>query len=481
MENNIIGRKHERAILTELYKSKQAEFAVIYGRRRVGKTYLVRELFEGKFTFYHTALSPFELQQEDSMFLYQQQLRVFGESLRQYGDYHSESPKDWIQAFSWLREFLSRQSKRKRMVVFLDELPWMDTPRSGFITAFEHFWNGWGSGCHNLLLVVCGSAASWINDKFLNNTGGMYGRTTRDIHLSPFTLTECKQFFKSRNIVMDHYDMLQCYMIMGGIPYYMSYIEKGMSLAQNIDNLFFSKGGKLQLEYDRLFSSLFVDPEKYKLIVKLLSTKTEGYTRKEISEKTNIPTGGGLTEVLKSLEASDFIIKYIPYGGAKRDARYKLVDFFSCFYQYFVAQHTSTNPTFWQDNLHSPALNSWRGFAFEEVCFVHASKLKDALGISGVQSEITTWRSTLPDDHAQIDMLIDRDDRVINVCEMKYYADDVTIDKSYDAELRRKVQSFIDQNKTKKNIHLTLVTTYGLKQNLYSGKIQKVITMDELF
>ena len=481
MESNIIGRKQERSILQELYKSKQAEFAVVYGRRRVGKTFLVREMFQDRFAFYHTALSPFELQQDDSVLLYKQQLRVFGESLRQYGDYHDEAPSDWLQAFSWLRELLSRQSKRKRLVVFLDELPWMDTPRSGFVAAFEHFWNGWGAGQHNLFLIACGSAASWINDKFLNNTGGMYGRTTRDIHLSPFTLTECKQFFKSRGVVMDHYDILQCYMIMGGIPYYMSYIERGKSLAQNIDALFFAKGGKLQLEFDRLFCSLFVDPEKYKSIVRLLSIRRVGFTRQEIADGLNIASNGALTKALNSLEASDFIIKYVPYGGSTRETRYKLTDLFSLFYLYFEGSSKTSNATFWQDNQHGASLTAWRGFAFEEVCFVHTAKLKEALGISGVHTEVSTWRSKLSDDHSQIDMVINRDDRVINVCEMKFYADDAVIDKTYDAELRRKVQSFISQNSIKKNVHLTLVTTYGLRQNMYSGRIQKTITMDDLF
>lgn len=477
---NIIGRKKEQKTLGELYNSKQAEFVVVYGRRRVGKTFLVREYFEGNFTFHHTALSPFEMTENDSELLLKQQLRVFGESLRAFGDYHDGTPEDWIQAFSWLREFLVRQPKRKRTLVFLDELPWMDTPRSGFVTAFEHFWNGWGAGQHNLMLIVCGSAASWINDKLLNNTSGLYGRTTCEIHLSPFSLSECKSFFKSRNVVMDDYDLLQCHMIMGGIPYYMSYVEKGMSLAQNIDNLFFSKGGKLQLEFGRLFRSLFVDSGKYENIVRFLSKKRDGYTRKEITEGLKINSGGGLTNMLQSLEASDFIIRYVPFGGSTRDTHYKLIDLFSMFYLFFIDSKQTINPTFWQDNIHSQSLNAWRGCSFEEVCYSHQNQIKSALGISGVHCEIMPWRSKTDDDHSQIDMLIDRDDRVINVCEMKFSSNDYVIDKQYDAELRGKIESFVTQTKTKKNPHLTLITTYGLKPNQYSGKVQNVVTMEDL-
>lgn len=480
MKNNIIGRKNEQTILDGLFNSQQAEFVVIYGRRRVGKTFLVREMFENKFTFYHTALSPFEMIEQDADLLYRQQLLVFGESLRRYGDYHNESPKDWLQAFSWLRELLERQPKRKRMLVFLDELPWMDTPRSGFVTAFEHFWNGWGAGQHKLMLVVCGSAASWINDKLLNNTGGLYGRTTREIHLAPFNLAECSSFFKSKNIVMDNYDLLQCYMIMGGIPYYLNYMEKGISLAQNIDNLFFVKGGKLQIEFERLFKSLFLDVKKFMAVVRFLSQKREGLTRKEIAEAMEMTSGGGLTSILQSLEASDFIIKYIPYGGSSRNTRYKLIDLFSLFYLYFIDAKSTTNTKFWQDNIHSPSLNAWRGFSFEEVCYVHQNQIKTALGISGVHCEVMPWRSKLEDDHAQIDMLIDRDDRVINICEMKFSSDDFLIDKQYDAELRNKIQSFVTQSKVKKNPHLTIITTFGLKQNQYSGRVQSLITMEDL-
>jgi len=480
MKSNIIGRQKEQALLEDLYQSRQAEFTVVYGRRRIGKTYLVRELFEGRLTFYHTALSPFDLAADSQELLLRQQLQVFGQSLREYGDYHHEAPATWLEAFSWLKQLLQRQARRRRWVVFLDELPWMDTPRSGFAAAFEHFWNGWGAGQRQLMLIVCGSAASWINDKLINNTSGLYGRITREIHLSPFTLAECKQFLTGRGIMIDDYDLLQCYMVMGGIPYYLSYMEKGLSLAQNIDLLFFSKNGKLQLEFERLFKSLFTDPEKHVRVVELLSTRREGFTRKEISEKTGITSGGGLTSLLLSMEASDFIVKYVPFGGSRLNTRYKLVDLFSLFYMFFLKSGGSANPHFWQSHLHSEALKAWRGFSFEEVCYVHQEQIKAALGISGVHAEIAPWKSKLPDSHKQIDMLIDRDDRIINVCEMKFSTDMFAIDKEYDAELREKLHEFVEQTHTKKSPHLTIVTTYGLKFNKYSGRVQKVVTMDQL-
>lgn len=482
MKKLIVGRKREMEQLEKLYASPQSEFVVVFGRCRVGKTYLVRELFEGRMAFHHTALSPFEMEAYGQReLLLHQQLAVFGQSLRDYGDYHDVPPKDWLQAFQWLKDFLSSKPKSRRLVVFLDELPWMDTPRSGFVTAFEHFWNGWGAGQRNLMLVVCGSATSWVNDKLINSTGGMYGRTTCEIHLSPFSLGECKQFFERNNCPMNDYDVIQTYMVMGGIPYYLAYIDNGMSLPQNIDFLFFSKKGKLRQEFNRLFKSLFVNPQKYIDVLRFLSKRKGGYTRKEIAEALGMASGGGLSDLLQSLEVCDFIMRYVPFGCSARHTHFKLTDMFCLFYFHFVEAKTKFSTAFWQENFSAPTVNAWRGLAFEEICFVHQNKLKEALGIKGVHTEVSAWRNNDVDDHTQIDMVIDRNDRVINLCEMKFCSDDFVIDKSYERELRHKVSVFVNQTKTKKTTRLTLVTPYGLKHNMYTGIISNVITMDSLF
>lgn len=356
----------------------------------------------------------------------------------------------------------------------------MDTARSGFLTAFEHFWNGWGAGQSNLLLIVCGSSSSWLTDKVINNKGGLYNRATYEIKLKALTLKECEEFYKANNIVLDRYDQIQAYMIMGGIPYYLSLLQKGMSLAQNIDNLYFSKNGKMRDEFNRLFRSLFTNPDDCIKIVRFLGKKREGYLRKEIAEATHIPYGGGLTNILNSLEESGFILTYIPFNCSTRETRYKLVDHFCLFYLYFMDTKT-TNESFWQDNLLSPSLNAWRGYAFENVCFSHIPQIKNALGISGVHSEYSPWRGSLGDDSAQVDLVINRDDRVINLCEIKYCGDDFYIDKRYDKELRRKIEVFTTNNPKHNALHITLITTFGLKNNEYSSRVQKLITMDQLF
>lgn len=480
MAQKIIGRKLEIKELQELYHSDKPVFAVVYGRRRVGKTFLVREMFGDKLSFYHTGLSPFELENER---LKERQLENFHTSLVRYGSRRSRAPKDWFEAFDRLIELLEKKDpqKKQRQVVFIDELPWMDTSRSDFITALEHFWNGWGAGQDNLMLIVCGSATSWISDKLLNNKGGLFNRTTDEIKLRPFTLGECEEYYKANGIVMSRYDQLQFYMATGGIPYYLSMLQRGKSLAQNIDRLFFEPNAKLYAEFDRLYSSLFSNADDCKKIVRLLAKKRQGFTRKEIGEITKLPLGGGLSNTLKALEVSDFIIAYTKFARSKREVYYRLSDFYTKFYISFIDGNKTSNPHFWQDNLLSPELTAWRGFSFEALCFSHLMQIKQALGISGVQTETYPWKSKAEKDGAQIDMVIDRADKIINICEMKFSDDDFVVTAAYDKSLRNKISTFKDETKTRKALHLTIVTTYGLKFNEYSGRVQNLVTMDDLF
>ena len=483
MKSLIIAREKEQALLGRLLKEPTAQFLAVYGRRRIGKTFLIREYFDDTFAFRHTAVSPLEFKDKDEKLLYRIQLQEFAHSLEKYGAALTAPLTDWADAFHKLEALLDSRKSRKKMVVFIDELPWLDTAKSGFMSAFEHFWNDWGCAKHNLLFIVCGSATTWMQDKLINNNGGLYGRTNREMHMHPFSLEETERYFKSRNITMDRYDIIQSYMIIGGVAYYMSYFEGGRSLAENIDNIFFAEGGFLQSEYDRLFTSLFGDNENYRKIVETLSTLRYGATREQISKSAGISEGGTLSTMLKSLVKSDLVSTYYNFGETKRNLYYKLTDMFCLFYLGFVGKHPTGNPHFWRDNQISPTLNRWRGIAFEDVCFVHQQQIREALGIAGVQAEIYPWKSS-PDEQkpgAQIDMLIERADRVINLCEMKFTGGEFCIDKDYDAKLRNKIEALLSATKNRKNILPTLVTTYGLKQNMYSGRIQRVVTMDALF
>ena len=475
----IIGRLFETSELQRLYDAKTPELIAVYGRRRVGKTYLIREFFKNKFTFHHTGVSPMEITGKE---LQKRQLEEFYMSLREYGLSEAVCPTSWPEAFRLLRQLLENKRSAKRQVVFLDELPWMDTPRSGFVTAFEHFWNGWASSRPNLMLIVCGSATSWIKDKLLNNKGGLYGRVTYNMKLSPFSLKECELFFKHKGIGLDRYDIVQSYMAIGGIPYYMNYFRPGLSLAQNIDSLFFAKNAPLRDEYDRLFASLFGDNSDSKTIVKLLAQRHYGYTRDEICKKTGISSGGTLTKTLAALVNSDFIIPYTPLG-VKRGTYYKLIDNFCLFHLNFIGKKAVSDESFWHNSIKSPSIASWQGFAFEEVCFSHIKQIKNALGIAGVQTGTSSYIIKKDGRKAasQIDLLIDRADRVINLCEIKFANKEFVIDKSYEEKLRQRSDIIQELTNNKKNIHLTFITTFGLHKNVYANRVQNSLTMSDLF
>lgn len=475
----IIGRKQETKELLSIYRQKQARLVAVYGRRRVGKTFLVRELFKEQFAFYHTGVSPLELKDES---LLDVQLAAFNATLIRYGAQEPTPPTNWMEAFERLIKLLEKRDAEQRMVVFIDEMPWMDTPRSGFMTAFEHFWNSWGAGQDNLMLIVCGSATSWIQDHLINSYGGLYDRVHAEIQLSPFTLCETEQLLKSQGVTLSRYDILQLYMAVGGIPMYLSYVQPGLSLAQIIDGLFFNRKAKLKDEFERLLNSLFNSPEHYKKVIRLLAKRQSGYTRNEISQKTGIPSGKGLTEVLKALEASDFIEYYKPFENSKRKMCYRLTDAFCLFYLNQV-EGQNRGENFWRDNENHSSLNTWRGQAFENACLGHISQVKAALDIAGVSSENSAWtlQGMEGQEGMQIDLVINRADRVVNLCEMKFVNTEFEVKKDYEMKLRYRLNWMREHVSKRHNVQMTLITTYGLKYGVHSGIFQRTVTLDHLF
>ena len=478
----MVGRKKEIEELNRIYNSNRAQLVAVYGRRRVGKTYLVDEAFKGMITFRHAGLSPVEVEKGASTSPLKAQLKHFYNSLLLHGMKKEECPDNWLDAFLMLEMFLESKNTSEKQIVFLDELPWMDTPRSGFITAFEGFWNTWGCHRDNLIVIICGSATSWITDNLINNHGGLYNRLTYEMKLSPFTLRECEQYFASEGIKLSRYDITQAYMVTGGIPYYLSYFKKGKSLAQNIDELFFSKNAKLKNEFERLFFSIFNRPEVMISIIKFLSTRNAGYMRSEIASTIGCTSGGTFSQALNALIESDFIIKYVPFGYSKRMEHYKLVDPFCVFYIKFVENKNKLNETFWQHNQVAQSVVSWRGFAFESVCFNHISQIKQALEIGGVSATYSAWSKREDDaEGTQIDLIIERKDNVVNMCEIKFYGNDFVVNKDYHKTLINRQELLSKELSPKMIIHNTLITTYGLKYNEYSSDFDNVITLDDLF
>ncbi len=475
----IIGRKEEIKTLEKLYESGKAEFVAVYGRRRVGKTFLVGETFKRRITFLHTGLSPLDGNRKN---LLSSQLDNFHASLIKAGMKNIKRPDSWLEAFLLLEKHLEDIDDGSRQLVFIDELPWLDTAKSNFIQALESFWNSWGCFHSNLMLIVSGSSNSWILNNLINNYGGLYNRLTCVMKLSPFTLGECEELLNTAGVRFSRYDIVQSYMVFGGIPYYLSALNPEKSLAQNIDSMFFCRNALFRNEFDRLFNSMFSSPEMEKSIISFLSSRRAGYTRNEIIRGTGVKGGGTLTKSLEALLESGFILKYVPFGLKKNEEHYKLIDPFCIFWLHFLENRKDRNETFWEQNVTGQELSSWRGPAFENVCFNHIPQIKNALGISGVSSEESAWSKKKDDTEGmQIDLLINRRDNVVNMCELKFCSSDFTVDSRYYRTLLSRAETLSEMLPKKAVVRSTLITTYGLTRNEYSSAFVNTVTMDDLF
>ncbi|MBQ9608283.1 MAG: AAA family ATPase [Lachnospiraceae bacterium] len=470
----VIGRDKELSLLKKIINDNSSHFLAVYGRRRIGKTYLIREAYEERFTFQHAGLFEGTLKE---------QLFAFETSIKDAGGESSKNPQSWLEAFENLKELI-RNSKEKKKIIFIDELSWMDTPKSNLLTALEHFWNSWASARKDIVLIACASATSWMLSKVVHNKGGLYNRLTEQINLQPFSLAECEEYMRVNGLSFNKEQILQYYMIFGGVPYYWSFLEKGFSLAQNVDRIIFQKDAPLKDEFKYLYASIFKNPDMHLKIIKALSLKKVGMTREEIIESINIANSGELTKKLEELESCGFIRKYYAFGMKKKNAVYQLIDCFTLFYYRFL-MNEPTDEHFWSNQINTPAVNTWMGYAFERVGLMHIEQIKQKLGISGVYTDVNSWYCRADKDNgiagSQIDLLIVRKDKVINLCEMKYSNTEYTITQKVDKNIKNKINDLIVSTGTKYAIYPTLVTTYGMVDNSYSGNIQSVVTMDDLF
>jgi len=467
---DLVGRVQERAELEDAFHSGRPEFMAVYGRRRVGKTFLVRSVLERDFAFFFTA-APNATRAA--------QLASFAEALAAYGGGEPPVLASWPDAFRALRRLLDL-ANRKRKVVFIDELPWLDTHKSGFVPALDWFWNSWASTRPDILLIVCGSAANWMIHKLFGDRGGLHNRVTYRMRLEPFTLLGCEQFYAANGIVMNRYQMVESYMIFGGIPYYLSLMRKDLGMAQNVDRLCFREGGPLRDEYELLYRSLFQNAEGHMAVVEALAKKAAGLTREEILKKSGMSDGGGFSKTLLELEQSGFLRKYTGYGKKKKDAVYQLIDFFTLFHLRFIRNNEAVAP-FWTEMADHGSHRAWTGYAFEQVALAHVEQIKRKLQIGGVLTRQYSWRSCKSKPGVQIDLVIDRNDGVINLCEMKYAAHPYTVDKAEAEMLQRKREQFRAETKVKSALHITFVTSYGLSEKGYCSVAEAEITMDDLF
>lgn len=466
----IIGRKYEAEILGEAMQSGKSELIAIYGRRRIGKTYLIRDFYKNDIIFEVTGLYKGGMRDQLKSFMKEISVRAKLSI--------SETPTKWLDAFTNLENYLDKCNTNKKKVIFIDEFPWIATPKSKFLMAFENFWNYYCTKRNDLIVVICGSAASYMIQKIIRNKGGLHNRTTRQIRLLPFNLHETMEYIESKGIQYTNYDIMQVYMAMGGVPYYLEKLRKGLSVAQNIDQLCFEKDGVLRNEFDQLFASLFEDSEKHLDIIKVLAKTNRGATRQEIIDTVKVQSGGSLSLKLEELIESGFVSEYTYFGKTKNQSLFRLSDEYSKFYLKFIVTNKNNGAGTWQRLHKSPSFLSWAGFSFESLSLKHINQIKNGLRIGGIYSTSSSWFN----DHTQVDLVIDRDDNIINLCEIKFHKGHFSIDKDYYNKLKNKIAQLESETKTRKNIYLTMITSFGIKENAYSQElVQNTIELNTLF
>jgi len=474
MQNIIIGREEEQQMIAEMLDTEAADLLAVTGRRRVGKTYLIRAFLQARIHFEMNGILNASLQQ---------QLQNFDIAFNKINTKKSRryTPvSNWLQAFHQLSQYLDSLKTTKKLIVFIDELPWLDTHRSRFLSAFDWFWNSWAVK-KNILVIICGSASSWMTGKIINNRGGLHNRVTKRIHLQPFNLTETEAYLKYNGITLSRYQVLHLYMALGGIPHYLKEIKKGQSATQNINRICFQKNGLLVNEFDNLYNALFVNARQHISIIQALASKNKGLSRAEILAASKLADGGSFTKLLTELEQSDFITSYLPFDKIKKETIYRLTDEYSLFYLKFMRSKKNVN---WLQLAATPSYKTWSGYAFENICMKHIEKIKQALGIAAVYTEVSSifYKGDAKNKGAQIDMLIDRQDHVINACEAKFYDKPFAISKFYAVDLRNKLRAFQEKTGTRKTLFLTLITPYGIVQNQHSiGFVQQEVVAENLF
>ena len=477
METTLIGRQEEQEILLKTLTSRESEMVAVFGRRRVGKTFLIKQVYQEHIVFEMTGLQNGNTKEQLQNFSIQ--LATFSKSLVPV-----KQPTNWLDAFFMLSQFIDNQPNTdKKRVIFLDELPWMAGAKSGFIMGLGWFWNSWAER-QNVIVVICGSATSWMIQKVVNDRGGLHNRITKQIFLKSFTLRETEIYLNSRNIFFNHYQITQIYMAVGGIPHYLKAIEAGKSAVQNVNDICFSQNGLLRDEFTRLYAALFTNSDNHVAVVRALAMSRQGLSRPAIIKNSELPEGGNSSKILEELEQSGFVTSYYPFDKLKKDMLYRLTDEYSLFYLRFIERHKDEGNDTWQSLSQTQTAKIWAGYAYENTCLKHLPQIKKALGISGIYTQSSTFFQKGNDEKkgAQIDLLLDRNDQIINLFEIKFYNTEFTLTEADARTLRNQMRVFKEKTGTKKYLIMSLITTFGLQHNKHSlGLIEQALTMDDLF
>lgn len=484
MKASIVGRKKEISLFAEAITAKSAEFIAVYGRRRIGKTYLIKQFFgaqKGIF-FELTGLNDGGLKD---------QLANFSVALGSvfYAGAEMAVQKSWMDALRQLTNAIDQAPANKRIFLFFDELPWLCTRKSGFLSALEYFWNTHWSHRKKLVLIVCGSAASWMLENIVYARGGLHNRITMNVPLLPFSLKEAEEYLAFHGHRLSREQVLQVYMVTGGVAHYLKAFKKNYSVVQNINALCFQRNGLLFTEFEKLFHSLYEFPELYINLIRAIGKKSNGISRDELVKTTRSSDGGYLNVMLKSLEEAGFISAFLPLGHTRRGVHYRLVDEYVLFYLNWIEPlhkktRVTTTTSYWTKVVQTPEWYSWAGYAFEAICWKHIDAIKSALELDAIHVNWGDWRykPEKPNQGAQIDLVLDRDDGCVTLCEIKHTEKAFTITKAYAKTIANKQAVFKTQTRTKKQIQWCLITANGMTRNEYSHDlIDHVVVLDDLF
>lgn len=483
--NKIIGRENEQEILKRALASNHAEFIALFGRRRVGKSFLVTQYFSGKncIFFYITGIKNGS---------YKKQLRQFTNIISDvfYNGAELKLKNNWLDTFEMLTSSIKKTPNDKKIVIFMDEFPWMVTRRSGLLEAVDYYWNRFWVHDRRIKLIICGSSASWIINNIINNQGGLHNRITYQINLDVFNLKETKSYLHKSGIKLNDRQITQIYMVTGGVPFYLSKIEKGISAAQVIEKLAFSKNCILLNEFDNLFSSLFYSYNEYIKTIRMIAKHRYGVGQEELLTTLGKSKAGmGGLRILDDLEKAGFIISFKPHFHKKKGIYYKVIDEYISFYLNWIEPIKNTllvrslEQDYWEKQQYLAKWHSWAGYAFEALCYKHLPQIRKALHLNS-SSIPNTWRYAprKGEKGAQIDLLFDRSDESITICEIKYSNQPFAIDKQYYNNLLNKIEVFKKITRTTKQIFTALISANGLKPTIYSEHlISDVVTLKDLF
>lgn len=471
----IISRKEEKKELEYSERSKKSELICVYGRRRVGKTFLVEQTFR-EFAFRAVGLEKGTAKQ---------QLKSFGQRLIEYGDNIKSTPKDWFEAFSRLDKVLSKESVRRspngKKIVFLDEFPWFATKRSDFLVSFEDFWNRRGTLDGDIVFIICGSATSWIIKNVIKNTGNMFQRVTRKIYIEPFTLAETEAFFNDREFGWSREQIAECQMMLGGLPFFFDLMNTSHSLTQNINRLLFDKVALYRDETKRLLEATLSESPVYGQILSKLAFATYGIKKSKLQEETGA-SNGTYSRAIQDLVDCGYIIEYKKKYEEYNPLYVQLMDPFLLFHYHYLSKDKQINS--YEDMISNIGrFDNWRGRAFEILCFNNTHSIKSTLGISGVKTECYSWYNSEDDknERVQIDMVIERADKITNLCEIKYTNEPFEIDASYEQQLIRKRDVFKKKTGTSQELKIVMISAKGLSGKAHTSYISDIITLDDLF